>query len=198
MAAIGRVRVGLTGLPGLPGVCTFYAIDPIALITPLQTLWNVLLLRMPAAIRVQIETTGDIIEAQNGTLAGNWSTAPIGPQSGGAAGVYVAPAGVCLTWLTQTIADNKRVKGRTYVVPMSQNMYGADGTVEDNNLADVRAAAQVFQQATATNFVIWHRPREAKPADGSRPAITQRNGSHAVVTSAIVRDKIAVLRSRRD
>lgn len=198
MAVIARVRIGFDGLIGLPGVSTFYCLEPIGMIEPLKTLYTTLLLRMPLALTSQVETAGDFLEATTGTITGAWSAASTLPASGSAAGVYAAPVGLCLTWTTGTITDGKRVKGRTFVVPMSQNVYGADGSAENTNLTAIRDAAAAFQVATSGNLVVWHRPRAARAADGSRPAVVARAGSHAVVTGSFVRDKIAVLRSRRD
>lgn len=197
MAQIDRIRVALTGFPGGPGVCTFYAKNATTMGTPLQNLWGVLLLRMPVNVSLQVASAGDRIDDTTGALVGSWSIAPQVGLVGAAAGVYAGPVGLALSWLTSTVADGKRIRGRTFAVPMAQNVYSTNGSAEDSNLAAIRTACADFVTATAANFVVWHRPRLARAADGSRPAVTARPGSSADVTSSIVVDRIAVLRSRR-
>jgi hypothetical protein len=198
MSNIHRLRVALTGFPGAPGVATFYALSGSDLVAPLHDLWLSLAQFMPADVAIDVQATGDVIEDTTGELVGTWSGTGEAIIPGVATGVYAAPVGVCLTWITAAIVDSHHLKGRTFVVPTVGIMFDTDGTVSTENLSYLRTAVNDFVAATGGNQVVWHRPRAAKPADGSRPAITARVGGHSAVTDAAVKDMAVVLRSRRD
>ena len=198
MVAIARVRVSLTGFVGGPGVSTFYAIDPIALITPLRAYFVAMMSLQPAPVTAQVVTSGDYIESTSGALGGAWTTTGVTPVLGNSASMYSGVSGLAVTWLTATIADGKRVRGRTFHVPLSQEQYQTDGTIGAGAVSAATTAGNNLILATPGNLVIWHRPRTAKAATPTSLAVTARLGSHAVVTSARVTDKAAILRSRRD
>lgn len=118
MVAIERVRVAFTGFPGGPGVSTFYASNAGAMTGALWNMYDNLKTRMPANVAIQVETAGDTIDADTGALTGSWSIAPLVQLFGTQPGAYSAPSGAALTWLTNTVLNGSRVRGRTFVVPL--------------------------------------------------------------------------------
>jgi hypothetical protein len=198
MTQLERVRVGLSGFTGGPGVATFYFLDVATALPSLQSLWTVLAQTMPNIVTIQVENSGDVIEDTTGTIVDQWTQGAEAPIFGGLGGKYSAPSGYCLNWLTQTILDGHRLKGRTFVVPTGVDIYDLDGTIVTATVNAVNTAAATYVNDQSASAVVWHRPRKARPADGSRPAVTARAGGHGLITSALVRDKAAVLTSRRD
>lgn len=198
MTNLSRVRVGLTGFVGGPGVATFYFLDTTTAIPSLRTFWQGLAAAMPSTVHIQVENAGDIINDVNGDLVGAWGDDPVLASNGGAGGAYVAPAGACVSWKTETILDAHRVQGRTFVVPLAAANYEADGTLTAAIIANIQALALEFIIEQSASFVIWHRPFEGRAATETRPAKAAHAGGHALVTSSRVSDRAAILRSRRD
>lgn len=198
MAVIHRVRVVFTGLPGLPGVSTFYGNAGADMIGPLHDFYESLKNNMPAGMNAQVENFGDAIEDTTGTLVGSWTGTAQPVVTSTVSGLYAAPIGACINWLTNTVSSGRRLRGRTFYVPLLATQYDTNGSLGAGFLGALTTACATLQVATVATFVVWRRPRAAKPADGSRPAVTARPGSSALVTASSFKDKTAVLRSRRD
>ena len=197
MTALSRVRVELTGFVGGPGVATFYFLDTSTAVASVRAFFEAIKGTQPTKVFSQVVPNGDIIDSVSGTITGAWSAAPVAVVQGGAPTGYPAPAGATVSWDTATILDGHRVRGRTYIVPMASGEYQDDGSLNPATLTIVRDAATQLVISQSSSFVVWHRPRLAKAADGSRPAITARDGGHGLVTSSHVPDRVAILTSRR-
>lgn len=199
MTALRRVRSVFSGFPGGPGISTHYFLDTDTAVEGLRVMWEALNDVLPTDVTIQVENVGDEIESTTGELLGTWPASDVVlPVSGDGVGVYAAPVGSVIDWLTDTVLDGHRVRGRTFVVPLVGSAFEANGSINSTALGQITTAASNFQAGQISSFVIWHRPRAARAADGSRPAVTARVGGHALVTSVRVPDKAAVLRSRRD
>jgi hypothetical protein len=99
-----------------------------------------------------------------------------------------APSGACITWRTSTFVGGKRLRGRTFIVPLSTTAYESNGTLTLLTLQTLRQAAVTLANNALGPSVlmkVWHRP------------IAKTGGSSANVTSTSVTDKAAVLTSRR-
>lgn len=175
---------------------TFYSLVDGGLIAPLRAFFLSLVTAIPEDVSIQVESAGDAIEDTTGDLTGDWSDTPVLPVDGTVTGPYAAPAGMLVDWLTGTILDGHRVKGRTFIVPSVS--FDTDGSVLDATRTAFQANADTFIAAASGNLAVWHRPRAAKAAEGTHKAITAHAGGHAVVTSAKWSDQVVVLRSRRD
>lgn len=198
MVNIARIRVALTNFPGAPGVATFYALDGPAAMTPMQAMWDGLKASLPYNMNIKVQSYGDIINPVNGDLVDGWNGDDQDMLTGADAANYPGPAGAIISWVTDTIVDGHRLKGRTYLVPLGGGSYQGDGSINATNVATLSGFAFEMIQAGEGNFVTWHRPRLAKAADGSRPAVEARDGSYGVIVGAGVVDKTVVLRSRRN
>jgi hypothetical protein len=198
MANIDRIRVSLFGFIGGPGVMTFYASDAAALLPDLQTFLAALVPGLPSTMNLDVEHTGDTVVDATGVLVGGWSGSALATLTGADTAPYPAPSGACVTWVSDGIPWGYRLKGRTYLVPIGGGSYDTDGTINPTNVANIQAAADAFVTAGAGNFKVWNRPRAARAADGSRPAVIARAGTSFDVVSAVVADRTAVLTSRRD
>lgn len=141
---------------------------------------------IPTNVTLTHTPSGDVLEEDTGILTGVWSEAG-GPVSlaGTSGGVAAAGVGGCIGWLTSGIVNGHRVRGRTFVVPLATAAYEANGTLTTAALGDLDAAAGVM---VTGGLQVWHRPTGPGGSDGS---------AHDVVNHT-VRDKVAVLTSRRD
>ena len=193
---IDRIRCTWTGFPGAPGVSTFYSLAATADITTLHGFFQNIKPDLPADVTIEVPTSGDIIDETTGELTGGWSGGSGGTSTGEDSGTYPAPVGAAVTWETGVVMDAHRLRGRTFIVPLAGFSYGTDGTIDSAVLATLRGAAASL--LTGTQFVVWHRPRAARAADGSRKAITYRAGGYASWSGSSVKDEAVVLRSRRD
>jgi hypothetical protein len=198
MATIERVRLVLNGFVGGPGVITLYALDGAALTANVATYCNNIAGAIPDNVTMHCEGSGDILNDQTGEITGTWTGGTVTPHAGTSAATFPVVCGWVVNWITGTVLDGKRLKGRSFHVPAAGGIYDTNGQMVTASAAANEAVAQALVAAATGNFVVWHRPRKARAADGTRPAVTARLGGHAFVTDAFVPDKVAVLRSRRD
>lgn len=187
----------MQGFIGAPGVMTFYCVTPATWRPELVTFLTSVVSAMPGTVGVTIESSGDIIDDVTGALTGTWSAGTDVTLNGVGASAYAAPVGECFTWLTDTVADGKRLRGRTFLVPLRGDNFEGNGTISEGTSTAHRAAAATLNAASPGQFLIWHRPRAAS-LPGVLPVVTARAGSSGPVTGFRVSDKAAVLRSRRD
>lgn len=198
MTVLNRARVQNYGYPGGPGVSTFYFLDTSTATDSLYDLFLSFAGAVPTSVNFLVESGGDQIEDTSGELVGAWSGDPQSVVDCSNTSLYQAPTGVLLKWHTDTILDGHRVSGKTFMVPMASGVFDNTGQLSNTDHTGFETACSNFLISQDTSFVIWHRPRAARPADGSRKAVTQRDGGHALVTRSSVSTKAAVLRSRRD
>jgi hypothetical protein len=199
MASLAKVTINWTGFIGAPGYTNLYfrnstpglitqavvdnAVTKVdAFVTAIKTM-------LPPVVTVGTSSTVDEVNDSNGALVAFWAGTPAAPGAGTMAGAYSAPSGACVAWSTSTVRNGRRIRGRTFVVPLGGAAVGTDGTIDTNELTDLRNAAIALRAATGdARLVIWARPTTPGGTDG---------GS-AEVTSSTVQDKVAVLTSRRD
>ena len=198
MTRLFRVRASWTGFPGAPGVSTFYFLDINTATESLHTLFDAMKTILPNDVVVTVGAAGDVIEDTTGALVDSWvhaATLPVGGQSSAAT---AGPAGLLLGWDTSTILDGHRVRGKTFIVPVSSTQYGVNGSVLPAQQVAIKVATDAFLFEQSLSFVIWHRNRVARAATATHLAVTARAGGHGLVTSTRVPSKVVVLRSRRD
>lgn len=126
------------------------------------------------------EQTGQIVDYQT------VSERPT-PGSGGSPGGYSAASGAVITWNTAGVRNGRRVRGRTFLVPLGGGAYENDGTLSPSTISTLNSAAQ---ELTGENF-------DSSFGVFSRPS-NGGDGGFYEVTGFRVPDMSAVLRSRRD
>ena len=201
-SAIGQMRVTWAGFPGGPGVSTFYfghsgvgavtSTDATNAALNLQAFFNAIKATIPTSINVSWDGIAELVYDGDGELAGSLTYTIPGSITGTGAAAYSGASGAAATWLTATIRNGRVLRGRTFIVPMSTVVYDTDGTITSTQLTTLRAAATalVASQAGANpwGFLVWGRPRGVGASDGTA----------ALVTSSAIKDKVAILSSRRD
>lgn len=198
MTNLLRQRTILSGFQGGPGVATMYFLDVATAIESVSRFWGALSAVLPNTVHITPERSGDTIEDTTGALTGSWLGGVVSAATGQNPGAYSAPSGAVVDWRSGTVLDGKRVRGRTFIVPLAAGGYQDDGTLSPGTIGTIQAAATQFIVEQSNSFVVWHRPYKGRAALGTRPARPAHLGGHALVTASSVPDKAAVLRSRRD
>jgi hypothetical protein len=199
MADLARVTINWTGFIGGPGYTNLYwrdaspgtisqgVIDDAATkVDAWLGAWDDYL---PPSVAVQVDSTIDIIDDTNGQLQGFMSVAAKPLRQGAGTGNYSAASGACVNWYTDGVRNGRRVRGRSFMVPLAGNALAGNGTLDDTALGLWRTATTTMDANTGTaRLVVWGRP--------TAPGAT--DGASWEVTSSTIPDKAAVLRSRRD
>lgn len=184
MTNIQQVRISWEGLPGMPGVSTLYRPTSVGDDDNIHDFFVAVKDFIPAGCTLTVQPEGVIIDDASGTLTGAWTHTPTAPISCGGGGTYAQGVGGSIELRTGAVDNGRRVKGRLYLVPFVTAIYGSNGTLDDTSLATLGTAANGLIGA-GDELVVWHRP------------VGGVGGAGEPATSAFVRDRVSVLRSRR-
>lgn len=181
-----EIQVSWVGLTGLPGVSTFYTVaTPATAPAELLSFFTAIRGLFPDGLTWTIPNSGDQIDSTNGQLLGSWSASGGGSvNSNGGAGGYAAGVGAYVNWRTNGVVNGRRIKGRTFLLPLLAAAYEVNGTLGSSALSTLQTAVNTLAGA-AQGVGIWHRP-----VNGS-------GGSLAPVASGVVPDQVTSLRTRR-
>jgi hypothetical protein len=193
MASLDRGVVRLTGFPGGDGFSTFYATPGGSFMSALRTFWAAMAPSMGQGITISFPSSGDTIDDTTGHLTGSWSGSTLTDVTTPATAKYASGVGVAINWLSSAIvpigSSSKtahRLRGRTFVVPVTAAAYDGDGTLLSSYLTPIQAGADALVIAGATFFKVWHRP-----------AVGASDGMSGQVNAAKIHDRVAFLSSRR-
>lgn len=146
---------------------------------------------LPGVVKIDVLSDVEVIDDATGTMTDvRLSTTREQVVGGsGASATWSAPSGACVTWNTGGVRNGRRVRGRTFVVPLATMAYGSDGTLDSTPLSTMQAAATLLAQPFSNRqLVVFARPTAPGAGDGlSVP-----------VTSARITDQAAILKSRRN
>lgn len=197
---MAKVTIDWSGFPGGPGYTNLYlrdftgsgAIDQTIVdsaVTKVDALLTAMRTRIPTTVITGVSPTIEAIEETDGSLQGFWTGSPAAPAGGGGGSAYSAPSGACISWYTSTVRNNRRIRGRTFIVPLATSAYEADGSLLGTFLTAMNTALTAFVgTGAAADAGVWARP--------SGPGAT--DGQWALTTSFRLPDKAAILTSRRD
>lgn len=201
MTDVGVLRILWTGFSGAPGVSTFGLALPDEstlgdAVADLSLATAGMMGYLPAGVTLTVSGQVDVFEAETGVLQSELSATDGTPRVGTGAGAMIAASGACINWTTGTISNGRRIRGRTFIVPMDEDAFDANGTLSAGGLGAVDAMRTGFLNYNATaatnRLAVWSRPREATETTASRV------GSLGIITGGSIPDKQVVLRSRRD
>jgi hypothetical protein len=188
MTDMARVRCVWQNWPGAPGISTFYLANPPtqAQIDAIRAYFNSLVTLLPSGLTITVPQTGDVIDDISGLITGSWSvgTPPV-VVTGTGAGAYAGNAGAVTHWLTGLVVNRRRVRGRTFLVPLISTAYDTAGSLATATITTLSGAATTLLAALGSNWRVWHRPAKGL------------GGGSGVVTSFRVPDLAVSLRSRR-
>ncbi|AXH79089.1 MAG: hypothetical protein [Circular genetic element sp.] len=189
-----RITAQWQGFRGAPGYSNFFfagqAADqeqPAAHALAVRTFLAECAGYMPSSVNINIQPTASNIDETNGQVIGEVGFEAPGSVSGSGGTNYSAASGAVVNWNTTSFANGRRVRGRTFLVPLSSSAYDSQGDLASAPLTGIRNAARdLVASPGPAPLVVWSRPRGGA------------GGTDHVVTSASVPDLAAILRSRRD
>jgi hypothetical protein len=158
--------------------------------TNIKDFFTVLTTRLPTGITISFPTEMDQFDETSGELENTHSvTGLTNVAGGGGTSPYSSATGACVTWGTDSIVNGRRLRGRTFLVPLlPATAFQDDGTLVETTRVAIQSAGTALKDAAdGYPFAIWARPD---------PGVT--NGVAGAVTTSSVNDKTAILRSRRD
>jgi hypothetical protein len=110
---------------------------------------------------------------------------PINPVSSAA---YAGGSGAVINWLTNGFHLGRKVRGRTFLVPLTSSAFEANGTLINGVVTSITAAGATFATSTPQPVIV-----SIKTGPGG---VT--SGFVSPIVGASVPDRSAILRSRRD
>lgn len=185
MATLSRIPVLWTGLTALPGLSVFYCDSGVDVITELKNWFTALAPLFPLNLSWNVPNSGDTINDATGAINGGWSSALAYTIAASGAVTHAAGCGGYVKWGTAAIVNGRRLKGRTFLAPISIGYYDSNGTLTSVFLTTAGPATQTL--VTAGKLKVWHRPA---PGGGG-------GGSSSLITTQFIPDQVTSLRSRR-
>lgn len=186
MATIDRITCTWSGGAGLPGISTFYALPAeTTACADLVVFFQVVDAYIPTGTTVLVPNEGDSIESTTGELVGGWTRTGGNLMSGGSALDWAAGTGARVKWNTSGIFNGRRLRGSTFLCPLTVNVFDNNGTIDSTVFGVLQAGATAL--ANAGSLIIWKRPSPSGAA----------NGGYSTIESATVSDVVTSLRTRR-
>ena len=188
MATLQRVVISWTGFPGGPGASVLYFRAASTARTPLSTWISAWKYLVPDNVTITIPNSGDEVDTATAQITGTWTAGSVITLVGtGSSTSYFAAGGASVRWNTNTIRNGRKVKGRTFLVPMTALAYD-NGTLVGTAVTILNSSTTTYLADAGVAQEILSRP--------STPGGT--DGTSGLVTSFQVKDKQAILSSRRD
>lgn len=169
-----------------PGVSTFYFDEiHVGFVADLHTYWAAVGNRFPPGITWTTDNTGDLIDVATGELSGTWTDGVPSTISSSGSGNYAAGVGARASWLTSGIRNGRRVRGTTFLCPLTTACYQSDGTIDGAVLGSLSTAAAALVTNSTGEMRIYSRPTPTEPGQSNE------------VIGATCPDTVSWLRSRR-
>lgn len=192
--AITRLTAVWSGFRGAPGYSNFYLAgsfdDPELLADASDAIRQFFIGAsnyMPTDVSVSIRGNAEVLDEANGQITGVVDFTPAGTVPGSSTGTYSAASGAVVNWNTNAYRNGRRVRGRTFLVPLATNAYDSQGDLSSAALTAIRGGANYISSGVSpVPFVVWARP------------INGAGGTAEPIVSHTVPDLGAILRSRRD
>lgn len=154
----------------------------------------------PNTVTFHVENDVEVIEDTTGEMTNILNVTGLTDVVGeaGATAGYSAAVGAVVNWRTAVVRRGRRLRGRTFLVPLSSTCYENNGSLNGSCLTALNTAATSLITPTAQEpeLGVYARPHRTRNTDGSWTTVP--DGEWAFVRSANIPDMTAVLRSRRD
>lgn len=195
MASLYQITVRWTGFVGAPGYTRMHFMtnspsqaEAVAAAQDMADFFSAISALLPTDIELTFDLEVPVLLDSTGQPQQflNLPAQPTITQPTGA-GAYAAPAGASVQWLTSAVNNGRRVRGRTYLVPLIDGAYDSVGTLDAADQAVIQTAASTLYNSLNSLLAVF-----------SRPSTAPDNGFSTQVTGAAVADKVAILKSRRD
>lgn len=214
MSELLRVKLRWSGFVGAPGYSVFHFRDfnvggdglPItqesaqAAAGRVRNFFNSTKNLFPNTVTFHVESDVETIEDSTGEITGFLPVTGIADVVGeaGATTGYSAAVGAVVNWRTNAVRRGRRLRGRTFLVPLSSSCYDTNGSLNQSCLTALSTAATAITTTTAQEpeLGVYARPHRTKNTDGSWTTVP--DGQWSFATAFNIPDMTAVLRSRRD
>ena len=183
-----RLRAAWSGAPVTgAGVSTFYSAPTAGsgLATAVNSFFNSVKGLIPTGVQINVDTGGDLFDELTGSLLGSWGTSGTTVVTCSGAAAHSQGVGGRVVWATSGIRNGRRVRGSTFIVPISAGNWDNDGTLLAAAVTTLNTAAAALVTALGGDMRIWSRPEPGNPGVGN------------IVTSGACKDATSWLRSRR-
>lgn len=187
-------RVNWDGPIGGPGVTVFHGrtvtggVDSIAaeeLAGKAHEFFNALGALIPAGYVLEFPGEAVELNTTTGALEDVYTFDPPDDVVCSGGGDWAAPVGMRVEWRTDAIVAGRRLRGRTFIVPITAAAFDATGSPDSTSIGLVSTAAAEFY--------------DEDPIGNVDPGVWSRtHGILADITGHVVPDQATVLRSRRD
>lgn len=180
------VWTGVAGMPGYTRIKFAGTLDASGAATAaarVRSFFNGFPTLLPTGISITMDGVAQQFD-DNQQLTGEVSYVPPAAVTGSGTGAWAAPVGMVVNWLTDTFHNGRRLRGRTFIVPMIGSAFEANGTPSSTTVGSLTTAANTLMTGTPSLVI----------AGGNATT----GFYSAPVTGGNVPDRAVVLRSRRD
>jgi hypothetical protein len=199
MSSFFKTAIKWTGFPGGPGFTNLYwrtigdvEVDQAAVngtVTKVETWLNAWRPYFPVGVTTQLDSVVTEINTGTGAQIGFFNATVAAAAPGQDSAGYSAASGACINWSTAGVRNGRRIRGRTFMVPIGGTGFDGTGTLADNRLQFMRSStATMLANQTSSQLIVWSRPTKAAPD----------SGEPWPVSAYSIPDKAAILTSRRD
>lgn len=138
---------------------------------------------LPNDVTISFESEVKEIDVPTKALIGVHAVTPPASITGVQTSTYAAPSGAKVDLITNAIVAGRRLKGRTYIVPLIGSSYADNGQISSGARGRLNTAFEAFRdQPGAYSLAVWSRTHNVL----------------ADVAACSASTRAAVLRSRRD
>lgn len=211
MTSLLRVKLRWSGYQGGPGYSVFHFRDFTAgvgssaqvagSVAKVDAFISGIRAFVPQVVSLQTVSDVEEINDTNGELTNVYTATPAAAQLGNASSTsaFAAPVGAVINWRTGGVRNGRRVRGRTFLVPLSSSAFEPNGTLAPATLSGLgTAAAALINPVGDGDLGVYARPTPIKDGAGNPTGEYNNDGAWFVAASYNVPDMGAVLRSRRD
>lgn len=184
MVDLNRVQVVWAESGGFTGANTFYQVGDVDL-EIYKTFYDALEASIPSDVTISYPSSNLTYDSATGNVLSSWSATGQLDTIGTSGTDWARGVGAVLNWETTAFLNNRRVRGRSFLVPMEAASFDADGNVDPGFRSSVEGFAQTFIDDLDGALAVWHRP------------INSAGGQNYIVESCSVSGTPAILRSRR-
>lgn len=204
MTELLRVRARWTGFSGAPGYTVLHFRDfastndnPDAVtqagatgaVTRTRAFFDAIKALLPTQVLINVEPEVDVIESTDGKLQRSYTTGTTAAVAGTATSAFSAASGAVVNWRTDGVRNGRRVRGRTFLVPIAMTAFATTGQLSTASQTTLQSAATALaDNAQTPDLHVFGRPTAAGATDGV---------AHPV-SNAGVPLMGAILTSRRD
>lgn len=189
-----RITARWTGFTGAPGYSNFFFAagggfisDANQVASRVRSAFFTIPDLLAPGARITLEQEAAVVDSDTGMITGYEDIGDVDPVTSISTGSYSGPTGAVVNWRTNDLRNGRRIRGRTFLVPLANNAYDNQGSLTSQALGKLQDFGDTLVGGDLdSEFGVWSRP-----VNGS-------GGVFATATSFQVPDLAAVLRSRRD